>query len=193
MNSTRCWACNVSSSSNDRSTDDFLDVLRPDISAGEVQLLQSPCPEVWQGEGWVKYQCAVLGSLCKQLRGVSRWLARIDLDEFIVPREADNLIEFLVDYEDYGGVYIRWEPFGTSCVARLAEDDLLTEKLNMKWKFVSGHDMLGKSIVKPHRVASQEVHRCELVPGYRYVDFNPGMTEESPICKAMTVACTSRT
>jgi hypothetical protein len=80
---------------DDRSTDDFQDVLRPYIDAGDVQLLRSPCPERWQGREWITYQCAVIRIFCEQLRGVSRWLALIDIDEFIVPMETNDLIEFL--------------------------------------------------------------------------------------------------
>ena len=165
---------------DDRSTDDYLDVLRPYIDAGEVQLLRSPCPEKWQGRDWITYQCAIIRAFCEQLRGVARWLALIDVDEFIVPAETDNLVELLASHEDLGGVYIRWEPFGTSYVQKLASDELLTEKLHLKGKLARGSDMLGKSIVKPHRVLHPNIHRCTLLPGYQYLDSNPGMENERP-------------
>lgn len=168
---------------NDRSTDNFQDVLRPYIDAGDVQLLASPCPEHWQGAAWVKYQCAIFRAFCEQLRGVSRWLALIDIDEFIVPAHADNLVELLADHEEFGGIYIRWDAFGTSYVPRILDSELLTEKLHLKARFIKGRDMLGKSIVKPHRVLHTDVHRCELLPGYEYLDSNPGMEDESPRIK----------
>jgi hypothetical protein len=43
--------------------------------------------------------------------------------------------------------------------------------------------MLGKSIVKPHRVLHPNIHRCELLPGYEYLDSNPGMENEFPRIK----------
>lgn len=168
---------------NDRSTDNFVDVLRPYVDAGEVDLQTGPCPKRWQRRGWPKYQCVLLQTFCERLRGVCRWLALIDVDEFIVPSETNSLVGFLSDYEDCGGVYVRWEPFGTSYVERLLEKDLLTERMYLKWKWIKGHDMLGKSIVKPHRVLQPNIHRCALLPGYEYVDSNPGMESESPPIK----------
>jgi Glycosyltransferase family 92 len=168
---------------DDRSTDNFIDVLRPYIDAGEVDLLRSPCPKKWQGRAWPTYQCALVRMFCEQLRGVSRWLALIDVDEFIVPAETNNIFDFLSNHEDCGGIYIRWEPFGTSHVKKLSEKELLTERLYLKWKLIKGHDMLGKSIVKPHRVLHPNIHHCALLPGYEYMDSNPGMENESPRIK----------
>jgi hypothetical protein len=168
---------------NDRSTDDFMAVLEPYIEAGEVELLTLPCPPEWHGRTWTSFQCAVLQSICKQQRGVSRWLAMIDLDEFIVPMETEDLLEVLDEHEARGGLYVRWESFGTSRVARLASDDLLTERMYLRWRFIPGRDVLGKSIVKPHRVHKASIHRCELLPGYDYADSNPGMESPSPHIK----------
>lgn len=167
---------------NDRSLDNFLDVLRPYIDAGEVELFDSPCPKKWQRH-WEEYQRALLQIFCQQLRGVSRWLALIDVDEFIVPTEGNNLVEFLRKHEDRGAIYIRWEPFGTSYVKKLLDTELLTERLCLKWKFIKGHDMLGKSIVKPHAVLEPDIHSCTLLPGYEYIDSNPGMEDEDPQIK----------
>lgn len=168
---------------DDRSTDDCMAVLRPYIDAGEVELLTLPCPEPWHGRAWTTFQCAVLQSICKQQRGVSRWLALIDLDEFIVPMETEDLLEVLDEHEARGGLYVRWESFGTSHVPRLSSDDLLTERMYLRWRFIPGRDVLGKSIVKPHRVRKAGIHRCELLPGYDYGDSNPGMESASPRLK----------
>lgn len=169
---------------NDRSTDDFTTVLAPYIAAGEVELLTLPCPEKWLGRSWTTFQIAVLQSICRQQRGVTRWLALIDLDEFIVPRQAERLLDVLDEYEACGGFYVRWETFGTSYVARLSSDELMTDRLRLRWRFISGReDVLGKSIVKPHRVHQVNNHRCELLPGYDYADSNPGMTDASPRIK----------
>lgn len=165
---------------NDRSTDDFLEVLQPYIDAREVELFSNPCPEALRGRNWPKYQCAVHSALVKHQRGVSRWLALVDVDEFIVPSLSNNLLDFLRDYEDFGGLYIRWEPFGTSYVAQVPERALMIETLCLKWKFIKGYDMLGKSIVKPQRVLRANIHECELMPGFSYLDSNPGMESEIP-------------
>jgi Glycosyltransferase family 92 len=168
---------------DDRSEDNYLTILQHYIDRGEVELFHRPCPENLRGRGWIQYQWAVICALLDRLRGVSRWLALIDTDEFIVPTETGSLIDYLNDYEDCGGIYVRWEPFGTSHVPRLSASDLLTERMVLKWKFVKGYEMLGKSIVKPHRVLRPNIHNCELLPEYEYVDSNPRMEDESPEIK----------
>jgi hypothetical protein len=165
---------------NDRSTDNFQEVLLPYLRAGVVQLHSRHCPVHLQGLHWVHFQQAVLQTCVEQLRGKSRWVLLIDIDEFVVPKNG-TVAEFLRDRESLGGVYIRWEPFGTSYVERLSDSELMTECLHLKWKFIPGHEMLGKSIVKPHRVARANIHRCELLPGFEYLDSNPNMASSDAL------------
>jgi hypothetical protein len=162
---------------DDRSSDNFRDILRPYVDAGDVELFSRPCPEDMRGRNWPEYQRIVQEALVAHSRGVSRWLALIDTDEFIVPSQMNSVIKFLRDYEHCGGLYVRWEPFGTSYVAKLSDGELLTQRMYLKWRFRKGHDMLGKSIVKPHLVLRANIHRCELVPGVTYFDSNPGMQD----------------
>jgi hypothetical protein len=164
---------------DDHSSDDFLETLNPYIDAGDVELYRRPCPEQLQGKDWLKYQVAVHSALVEHLCGISRWLALVDTDEFIVPFDTNNVLDFLRCHEHCGGIYIRWEPFGTSYVPKLSEGELMTERLYMKWRFERGHDMLGKSIVKPHRVRQANIHLCDLLPGFPYFDSNPGMESET--------------
>ena len=42
------------------------------------------------------------------------WLAIIDLDEFIVPNEKNNVADFLKDYEQYPGVVVNWVAFDSN-------------------------------------------------------------------------------
>ena len=79
------------------SSDNTKDVLEPYINNGTViykyipgKRLQIPV-----------YQDAIL-----KAKNKTKWLAIIDLDEFIVPTEKDNIKDFLVDYESYPGVGI---------------------------------------------------------------------------------------
>jgi len=168
---------------DDASSDDYVSILQPYLDSGEVELVQRPCPDGLRGSGWPQYQCAVHAALVDHLRGVARWLGLVDIDEFIVPMSHANVPDFLNEYEDYGGVYIRWEPFGTSHLAKLSPGELMTRQLELKWRFRKGHQMLGKSIVKPHRVLHANIHQCELLGGFPYFDSNPGMQNEMPLIK----------
>ncbi len=161
---------------DDRSRDDYARVLAPYVAAGEVEVVRRPAPpRRRQRDAWIEYQRATLDAQLRRLRGVARWVALIDVDEFIVPSGGETVPELLTAHEDRGALYVRWEPFGTSYVKRLRARDLLTERMVLKWRFIAGHDMLGKSIVKPHRVRRAGIHRCELLPGFSCVDSNPGM------------------
>ena len=168
---------------NDRSRDDFGAVLKPYIDADVVRLFSHPCPVPLQGPQWPEYQRRILEALLQKLTGVARWVALIDVDEFLVPTDARSILEFLADHEDAGGVYVRWQPFGTSYVPRLAAGELLTERLRLSWRFVPGYEMLGKSVVKPHRVRHANIHRSTLHSGFAYVDANPDMQSASPAIK----------
>jgi len=168
---------------DDRSTDAFWEVLRPYICSGEVELFSNPCPEPFRGRSWPKYQVAVHGALVRYLQGVSKWLALVDVDEFIVPSNTDTLVGFLRDYEEFGALYIRWEPFGTSYVTKVPDHELMTTALYLKWRFIRGFHMFGKSIVKPHRVLSANIHHCELIPGFSYWDSNPDMQSDTSLVR----------
>ena len=82
---------------DNESSDNTKEVLKPYIDSGEViykyvegKLMQVP-----------SYQDAIL-----MARGQTRWLALIDLDEFIVPIEKNSVPEFLKDFEQYPGIGI---------------------------------------------------------------------------------------
>lgn len=46
-------------------------------------------------------------------RKSSKWLAIIDLDEFILPINKSTIPDVLKNYEDFGGLAINWRHFGT--------------------------------------------------------------------------------
>ncbi|MCR8558590.1 glycosyltransferase family 2 protein [Mucilaginibacter sp. BJC16-A38] len=51
----------------------------------------------------------------KKYGKTSQWIGFIDTDEFMVPKTTSgNLVEFLKDYQDYGGLGINWLVFGSN-------------------------------------------------------------------------------
>ncbi len=55
------------------------------------------------------------GHCLKKYGSLCRWLAFIDADEFIVPKTfTGSLPDFLVPYEQYGGIGINWLVFGSN-------------------------------------------------------------------------------
>lgn len=49
-----------------------------------------------------------------QYRNKHKWVAHIDIDEFIVLKKHNNIIDFLNDYDDCDSIAINWLMFGTS-------------------------------------------------------------------------------
>jgi hypothetical protein len=83
-------------------------------------------------------------------RDDSRWIAFLDLDEFLFSPTGRPLPEVLAEYEDWPGVVVNWASFGTS--GHLTPpDDLVIESYTMRTDnpAVNGHK---KSIVQPARV-----------------------------------------
>ncbi len=51
---------------------------------------------------------------CLQKYGIQcKWMAFIDIDEFIVPRSGNDIRDILDRYIDYGGLAIHWKMFGS--------------------------------------------------------------------------------
>jgi Glycosyltransferase family 92 len=87
------------------SQDGHLDVLRPYIDEGTVVL--HPWP-LFPGQRQAYRHC-----LSRHGRE-SRWIAFIDLDEFLFSPTGRPVSEVLVDYESWPGVGVNWAVFGTS-------------------------------------------------------------------------------
>ena len=87
------------------STDDTCKVLEPYINDGTV--IYNYC----EGQG---LQNSVYADAIYKYKNQTRWLAIIDLDEFIVPVEKNSIPDFLKDYEKYPGVGINWITFDSN-------------------------------------------------------------------------------
>jgi len=135
---------------NNDSTDDFLKVLEPYIKSGEVQVIDWPGGH---GDWCNKVQGLAMLDAMSNLKGISKWLAIIDVDEFILPK-IGNLIAFLSDYEAFGGVVINWQNYGTSWVQDLPPGKLLIETLTLKAEEQSWWNEQVKSIVQLDMVDS---------------------------------------
>lgn len=82
---------------DNESSDNTKEILEPYIQDGIV---------IYRYVVGKTMQCAVYQDAVLKARGQTRWLAVIDLDEFIVPLEKDSIPEFLKEYEKYPGVGI---------------------------------------------------------------------------------------
>jgi hypothetical protein len=88
------------------SSDDHLEVLAPYVRNGSVVLHDSPVPTAPQRPAY--------NDCLMRHRGDSRWIAFIDIDEFLFSPTYRPLPELLADFEEFPGVVVNRLDFGTS-------------------------------------------------------------------------------
>ncbi|MCI0381510.1 MAG: glycosyltransferase family 92 protein [Chlamydiae bacterium] len=157
---------------NNLSEDNYLDELNPYLQEGIVELFQWP----YQGKNqktWNKIQCSAYTDLIKKKGKETTWLAIIDVDEFILPLEKKNLALFLKDYEEYGGVVINWQLFGTSHVKRIGEKQTVVGSLTKKAPQDFHLNYFVKSIFQPKKMKKiKQPHYCKYKWPYFHVTEN---------------------
>lgn len=128
---------------NNNSTDDFMFVLQDYIAKGVVELIE--CPSSYEGvqlfdhnaviEIFNKTQESAYDDAITKSKGVAKWLALIDSDEFLVPVQEETVIECLEKrFNNVAGVGVNWQCYGTSHIANLDPNKLMIEQLVMKKK-----------------------------------------------------------
>ena len=154
---------------NDRSEDHWAQVLEPYISSHLVEVIDHHAPPgsaifpVWQTSA---YQDGL-----RRSKGNTKWLAFIDVDEFILPKKNETILECLNQFfSSASGVYICWRNFGTGGVyITLGEPILL--RLTTSSHPSHSRNAAGKSIVKVDEVVIDQVwspHHLVLREGAQY-------------------------
>jgi Glycosyltransferase family 92 len=157
---------------NNRSSDHCMEVLAPYISKKIVTLID------WhyrfkEPNKWSPIQCSAYQDTIDKIKGTVKWLAILDIDEFLFPIKTETLIEFLKDYEQFGGVCVNWQMYGTSHVSKIPENKLLIETLHLKAPVNHGENNLVKSIVQPSKVSScLNPHFCCFIPDFYQINEN---------------------
>ncbi|HMP89378.1 MAG TPA: glycosyltransferase family 92 protein [Kiritimatiellia bacterium] len=165
---------------NDQSVNDYKRVLAPWMKDGKITLVD------WPGHGQVKAYNHCLQSM----RNRSRWLAFIDIDEFLFSPAKQDIREALDSFRNESAIFVYWLLFGSSghktrpsapvleaytrCMDR---ESAVRDNFNHRFEgglehYVTGWAQDGKSIVNPRLVRWQNVHQPgELWTG-RLVDEN---------------------
>lgn len=157
---------------NNESTDNYLEVLQPFIDQGIVELIDwdsaNPEHQAFGAFMDAPWSAAQLGAYndCLQIKalGKAKWVAMIDIDEFIVPVKGVKSLYSLLDKAEKkkkGTVCLHWRVFGTSEVEDLAENELLTEKLVYRSEDTHPWNQLVKSIHRPEAIDFCLVHVAE--------------------------------
>ena len=94
---------------DDFSDDDYLPILQPYIDSGYVTLFVSDISERYVGR-----QLDVTNKYFLPIATESKWIAQIDLDEFLYSPKVIDLKEVLKKYENYGKVITNWVWFNSN-------------------------------------------------------------------------------
>lgn len=152
---------------NNDSTDDFLQVLEPYIEKGIVELIDWKSTKkhgIWKIEDvvFIPYQLGAYNEcIKKRALGKAKWVAVIDIDEYIVPVEGKESFLTLLDQEaesKTGSLLLPWRVFGTSSVYDIQPHELLTEKLIQRTEDDHSWNRLFKSIHRPEAIDFCIVH-----------------------------------
>lgn len=90
---------------DNNSTDDFMSVVRPYMERGLVTLIDWPYQQAQ-----VKCYKHCLETFCNE----TKWIGYIDADEFICPKYASTIKEWLCHYSKFPAIVIDWLQFGTN-------------------------------------------------------------------------------
>jgi glycosyl transferase family 92 len=135
---------------DNRSTDDHMEVLAPYVEDGIAVLHDWP---MYPGQVQAYNRCL------EEHRHDSRWIAFLDLDEFLFSPTGLPVSDVLVDYERFPGVGVNWVMFGTSGLSQTPPGLVIESHLlrgREPWSFI-------KHIVDPERVV-----RCNTVHAFAY-------------------------
>lgn len=127
---------------DNESTDCTKEVLAPYIESGIVEYTYFP--------GY-RMQLAAYDDCFEKHRLDTRWLALIDLDEFIVPIKDKSIPEFLRRFEAFPVVEINWLVYGSSGAKKKMQGTMM-ERFKRHSQFNHILNRHVKSIVNPRRV-----------------------------------------
>ena len=163
---------------NNASQDNFKEVLKPYIKSGLVTLKNWGDPNGdWQsGSNW--NQIGAIRQAVHIMKKKTKWMAIIDVDEFIVPRDGTSLKPILKKYDKYAALYMYWVFFGTSFVERIPDNKLLIETLTMRMNWPPKRATLTKCLVKPKHVQYANVHGSSVKSPHKRYSFGYGKKPE---------------
>ena len=161
---------------NNNSEDDYASVLEPYIKEGVVKLIQWPSFHPDGKASFInfcyKIQTSAFNTAISLSKWTTKWLAMIDVDEYIVPVLDETIVECLEKrYPAVAGLYVNWQCYGTSHVEKLDPSKPMINQLLWKAPKDNALNLFFKSIVRPWYVLECiHPHACAFIPGFFSVD-----------------------
>jgi len=155
------------------SVDGSRQVLEPWVRAGVASIADCSIPLEEGGQGWA-YSDAL-----ERSRGHTRWLAFIDLDEFLFSPGPTPLPDVLREYEGHPGVVVNWQVYGSSGLSARTEG-LVIESFVRRARTQWVRNRRVKSIVDPSRA------RRAIGPHFfEYLDGALAVTEDHQLVRVI--------
>lgn len=130
--------------SNDDNPNQAKQILKPYIDKGVVDFLHR------SGGPFITFQTDIYLEIIPLSRNKTRWLAFLDMDEFLLPVECSTAPDVLKDYESFAGVAINWACFGSAGL--ISAPLLQTESFIMRLPNHHDENRIYKSIINPNHV-----------------------------------------
>ena len=147
------------------------DTLRDHVERGTVSVVKSI-------EG-ARRQMACYDDCLARFGAESRWIAFLDVDEFLVLQAGDDVRTLLREFEAEGGLAASWLTFGSSGHVRRPAGRV-TANYVRRSKPSFKHNRHVKSIVQPARaLTAKNPHAFEYRPGFRCVDERGRVVEDA--------------
>jgi hypothetical protein len=143
---------------NNESTDGYQAVLDPYVDSGIVTLYDVPVHPAQQSTAY--------NSCLEQYRGRIKWVAYIDLDEFLYPTKHESLQECLSMFEEFPGLAVHWIKFNTSGHV-LRPEGLVIENFT---RCQPEGDKFLKVVVQPSRTEQMFIHHARFEGGSHAVN-----------------------
>ena len=136
---------------NNNSVDNYRKVLSPYISRGIVDLIEFPQITDQQRLAY----CDVI----QRAKNESKWIACIDIDEFLFCTGGKKIPEFLKDYEAYSAVCVNWVIYGSNGHEKEPQGNVVDNYVMRSHKSYNGNDHI-KSIIKPEKTIMPRNGHC---------------------------------
>lgn len=154
---------------NDRSDDHWEEVLEPYINSHLVEVIEWHKDE--ETRLFPEWQITAYKDGLRRSKGNTKWIAFIDVDEFILPKKNATILECLnQNFASASGVFANWRNFGTSGVYITPGEPILMH-LTATSELTHPRNSSGKSIVKVDDVLIDEIwcpHQLVLKQGAQY-------------------------
>ena len=148
---------------DNESTDTGPALLQALAAGGEIDLH----PWVWPKDADTGPQIPCYRAAVEHYRDRIEWIGFIDIDEFLVLKQHDNVRQFVEDYSAANGIAIHWKLFGSDGHRTRDDSRLVTERFTRS-EDVTRNPKYGRSVKSICRIAKivrVKPHFCNLSDG----------------------------